>query len=212
MSAEEWSEYLRSLARPVIDRDETVVHTPAVGAFLRWLRGIPAPCITGSPTRFLSADADVLLWSATTDPTIAVAELIHQLGQDTERNLADQGALIPQGRHRTLEVWTESELSALHALTWLAVNQQQAEWARLAERVAAWHVQHLQPDNATNHPWAIHLFIHRSLTTPDVDAALYAQTLLHNCRVTTGQPDPLSAQILLDAANALTRMASDWPQ
>ena len=39
MSAEEWSEYLRSLARPVIDRDETVVHTPAVGAFLRWLRG-----------------------------------------------------------------------------------------------------------------------------------------------------------------------------
>lgn len=81
---------------------------------------------------------------------------------------------------------------------------------RLAERVAAWHVGHLQPDNATHHPWAVHLFLHQSLHAGDVEAGMYAGTLLHNCRVMTGQPDALSAHILMDAANALQRMHEAW--
>ena len=40
---------------------------------------------------------------------------------------------------------------------------------------------------------------------------MYADTLLHNCRVLTGQPDALSAHILLDASNALLRMEAEWP-
>lgn len=210
MTTEDWSEYMRALARPVMERDDTLVHTASVSAFLRWVRGIPAPCIAGSPSRSLTGEADALLWSALTDPTIHVDDLVERLAA-TPRNAADQGAFVAQGLHQAIEVWTECELSSLHALTWLAMEHARPTWARLAETVATWHLQHLQPDNATHHPWAVHLFLHRALTTGDVEARLYGETLLHNCRVATGQPDPLSAVILHDAANALARMNRAWP-
>ena len=58
-----------------------------------------------------------------------------------------------------------------------------------------------EPDNATNRPWALHVFLLASAP----ECQHYAETLLHNCLVTTGEPEPLSAWILLDAANELER-------
>ena len=211
MQAGDWSEYLDSVARPALDDASNVPSTPLVSAFQRWRQHIPAPCMSGSPQRETTDSPDVLVWRSLTDPTISIGDLIDHLTRETERNDADRGALLPQGLHRTIEVWTESELAALHGLTWLAMEHDRADWARLAEMTAAWHVDHLQPDNATNHPWSVHLFIQRALANNDPEASLYAETLILNCRVTTGIPDPLSAMILADAAAALRSMQERWP-
>ncbi len=77
-----------------------------------------------------------------------------------------------------------------------------------ADRVLA-DLRELQPDNATNHPWAIHVFVRLARSAPDPserDAALiHAQTQLHSCQVAMGRPDRLSACILLHAARSLER-------
>ncbi len=110
---------------------------------------------------------------------------------------------MAQGSHRAIEVWTETELASLHALWWLAGLHQQDAWRERALRAARWHLIHLQPDNATNRPWAIHLFAHLATHECDAEAAAYAQTLLHNCQVHRGGPDEISSLILIDAAEAL---------
>ena len=68
--------------------------------------------------------------------------------------------------------------------------------------VRRWHLEHTQPDNATNRPWALHVFL--TMGTPE--AVHYAETLLHNAMV--GGPDPLSARILVDAARELGLVAA----
>lgn len=97
-----------------------------------------------------------------------------------------------------IEVWTETELAAVHA-AWLLGSTWRAE----ARRAAVWLVEHIQPDNATNHPWGIHVFVTLAHETGAAQYELYAQTLLHNCQVTTGRPDPFSAMILKHSALAL---------
>ena len=109
-----------------------------------------------------------------------------------------------------IEAWTECELSALHAL-WhlesreLAMNAQPTG-RRHSLGVARWHVEHTQPDNATNSPWAIHVFVALAAIEADAEAELYAQTQLHNCQITMGSPDRRSAMILADAARALQEL------
>lgn len=68
---------------------------------------------------------------------------------------------------------------------------------------AAAYMEQIQPDNATNHPWAIHVFLVHALRTGTDDGRMYAETMLHNCMVGSGRPDRLSAVILLDAAHAI---------
>ena len=66
-----------------------------------------------------------------------------------------------------------------------------------------WHLEHIQPDNATNHPWAVHLFAAAGceVGAPHAsEADLFAQTLAHNALVSMGRPDRISAHILADAA------------
>jgi len=118
------------------------------------------------------------------------------------------GPLHSQEGVRAIEVWTETELSALHALGWLAHLYKKPAWRAHAFDVCRWHIEHTQPDNATNHPWSVYLFAALHETTGDDDARLYAETLVHNCLVTSGVPDPLSARILGDAADAIE--AIDW--
>ncbi len=96
-----------------------------------------------------------------------------------------------------IELWTERELSMVHA-AWLLPG-----WTELAERSARWLIDEIQPDNATNLPWAVQVFAHLSVTEGTDEARMYAETLLHNCMVSTGRPDPLSGLILLDAARQL---------
>lgn len=113
-----------------------------------------------------------------------------------------------------IEVWTETDLCALHALGWLAtLSTCDATRAAIRDRVrlaVIWHLEHIQPDNATNHPWAVHLFAaagceHDSPHASEAD--LFAQTLAHNSLVSMGRPDRISAHILADAA-AWMRSAS----
>lgn len=105
-----------------------------------------------------------------------------------------------------IETATETELAALHALGHHARDPKRGQG--LLDRcldAARWHVDTLQPDNGTNHPWAIHVFVWLS----EVDKAyrasalMHAETLLHNAIVRTGRPDRFSACLLLDASRAL---------
>lgn len=122
------------------------------------------------------------------------------------RSRLDAGALFPHGSSETIEVWTERELSALHALWWLARVRTRPDWSLRADAAARWHVAHTQPDNATNRPWALHVFL--LLDGPDeTDGRLYAETLLHNCQTLTGVPSALCALILRDTARALREAA-----
>ncbi|TVQ62572.1 MAG: hypothetical protein EA378_04390 [Phycisphaerales bacterium] len=114
-----------------------------------------------------------------------------------------EGALLPGTHDGAIEVWTEGELAALHALDRFARRQ---DSAGLRERIASavrWHLAEIQPDNATNRPWAIHVFVRAGVVDGAIEALMHAQTMLHNCRVSLGHADRFSACLLEDAARAL---------
>jgi len=128
---------------------------------------------------------------------------------EIERIVRETGPIHPQGDDLGIELWTERELSALHALWDLGVIAENPAWRGRAIDAARWHIRNTQPDNATNHPWAIHVFLdlwsREKGTDSGAEARLYADTLLHNCRAMSAAPTPLSALILLDAADGLDR-------
>lgn len=105
------------------------------------------------------------------------------------------GPLFEQDAFTAIEVWTETELAALHALS------HRKEMRERVQRAVGWHVERTQPDNATNRPWAVHAFVEHG--SPEADH--FAQTLVSNCIVQSAQPDVLSALILKDAARLLGR-------
>lgn len=113
-------------------------------------------------------------------------------------------SLFPLTAETALEVWTERDLSALHAVSRLLERRDDPVWRRRLDGAVRWHLENTQPDNATGRPWAIHLFIRRWLDHDDAAARLYAETLLQNCQMLAARPDPLSAEILRDAADALS--------
>lgn len=188
---------------PRIFRDELGHRRDVHGPFLTWRRRENLAHSSGAMNGSASGapPLDVILWSALAG---APADIDSELARcrAAARVGPDEGALIPQGLHKTIEVWTETELSALHALSRLSVMRRRADWSTLALDAARWHVGNLQPDNATNRPWAIHLFATLALQG-SFEAGLLAESLLHSCRVTLGRVDALSAQILLDAAEAI---------
>ncbi len=118
--------------------------------------------------------------------------------------LGAHGPLVEPLRRFGVEVWHEGELCGLHALSWLALRRD--ELRSRGRSAAAWMMDEVQPDNATNRPWAIHVFAGLA-SDGDTQADLYAQTLFHNAIVGRESPDVLSAMILLDAANWLERAA-----
>jgi hypothetical protein len=148
---------------------------------------------------------DAALWRALALQSSAehVGHLLAQ-SRAADRTTWDSGALIPQGT-TALEVWTETDLCCLHALWWLARKHNRADWAKLASDAATWHLENVQPDNATAHPWALHLFALRDITSPNGDGAarLHAEMMMHNCQISLGRADKLSALILMDAARGI---------
>ncbi len=119
------------------------------------------------------------------------------------------GPLLPSLRDHGIELWTEAELGTLHALTWRGMGGRNKAILERAWRAAAWMLEELQPDNATNHPWGLHVFVVMALDPTRThnqrgSADLYAQTLLHNAIVSMGKPDRFSACILWDAAQWLS--------
>ncbi|MBI1303002.1 MAG: hypothetical protein GC172_04340 [Phycisphaera sp.] len=135
--------------------------------------------------------------------------------------------LLQPDAYLAIEVWAECELSALHALHRLArgpegdgglrARPEARPEPRLETRLEArlegailWHLEHTQPDNSTNRPWALHAFLLLAEARgPDDglarEAALYAETLLHNMVATDARDEPLSRWILADAARELAR-------
>ena len=172
-SADDWIRHLRAVAGPGTEPD----------------LDRPPPCVLagGGP--------DEVLWPA------ALPGAGPRLRAEADRLLAARpGASLADGAgFLALEVWTECELSALHALSRLVrADPTPARAARL-EELRRWHLEHTQPDNATNRPWALHVFARAR----DPESALYAETLLHNVRASDARNEPLSRWILLDAAREL---------
>lgn len=127
-------------------------------------------------------------------------------GVSAPRSIAEQtiGPLLPREEGLAIEVWTERELSLQHAAWRIAARDADERLRERCFAAARWAVAELQPDNATNHPWAVHVYLALSMTG-DADARMYAEMQLHNCQVTLGRPDLFSAMILIDAADALER-------
>jgi hypothetical protein len=133
---------------------------------------------------------EVALWRAFSDPGV---------DGDAAIGAPTDGPLFPSDRYAAIEVWTEADLCGLHALWGLARDRANPAWADRVDQAREWHIANTQPDNATNRPWALHVF----LLAGHAEGRLYAETLLHNALAVNGRPDPMSAWILVDAARRL---------
>ncbi|MBT8484678.1 MAG: hypothetical protein HKO59_09020 [Phycisphaerales bacterium] len=190
----QWRDHLRQVAVPRLDATALPILGAMATPFARVVAGESGPALdTPLPD---DVTGEVALWWARTDRPVDVDALVTR---------AADGPILPRDAFRAIEVWTDAELSALHALWWLAETTGHPTWRRRVEDVRQWHQQHTQPDNATNRPWAVHVFA----LDPDPESQHYAATLLHNCMALNGVPDPLSAWILLDAARAMERAIGD---
>lgn len=163
-----------------------------------------------TPARVIERRDDVTLWWALFDPQIDPETLISPVANLTRDTITLAAPVISLPAD-TIEVFTQAQLSALHALWHLAAARSRTAWRDRCLAAAAWFIENLQPDNATNHPWAIHVFITLAAENPVLapNAMLYAQTLLHNSQVHLGYPDAFSALLLADAAAALKSQASN---
>lgn len=200
---------LSDAARPFAD--EFGHRRPVDRPFIAWLTDSEPDTERIAPlTR--AETPDVALWAAlaTLQPVPEAVLALHR--RSDWRSNFDAGSLFPQRNGSgpiAIEVWTEVELSALHALAWLAGRDRSLR--PLVRDTARWLIENLQPDNATNHPWSVHLFAAIGVLENDPDASMYAQTLLHNCQVSQGRPDAFSALILRDSAAALRKGSlADW--
>jgi hypothetical protein len=182
-----WAAHLRAIARPVVDAGPDPEPTALARIVAAVVRRHPAPPPAPLAPHATPAER---LWHARLDADVDVETIVRMDGA---------GPLIDRSAVVTVEVWTDAELAALHALWCLAASHDHPEWRERVNAARDWHMEHTQPDNATNRPWALHVF--RLADTPE--SVHYAETLLHNCMAMTGTPDPLSALILLDAADAL---------
>jgi len=155
----EWGRRIEAMARPVVDavnvdqEIEREVRRPysIAGPLLLHCakRGGHAPAMVRENPR---KNPDLALWWSHVDPSYGVPDVI---------DIDATGSLFDQGGFTALEVWTETELSGLHALSHVhrigrhATDKIQVRMRRAVE----FHLENTQPDNATNHPWAIHVFV-----------------------------------------------------
>jgi len=145
------------------------------------------------PTLLRGDRGEQRLWRACMGEAVGLDDLLADRG----------GPLLAPDAYLAIEVWAECELSALHALFRLAreAGAGRPDLLRRARQAAAWHLEHTQPDNSTNRPWALHAFL--LLDSGSGEGRLYAETLLHNMAATEARSEPLSRWILADAAREL---------
>ncbi len=158
---------------------------------------------TGGPLRAADLSGDIRLWRALRLPPDAASTVVDEILRAAPAPTC--GPMFDQGLFTALEVWTAAELAALHALWRLTREHDRADWRTRVAAHRDWFLDELQPDNATNRPWAIHVF----LLADAPEAAFYGETLLHNAQ-TVGD-DLLSGWILRDAARELARAAGSSP-
>ncbi|MHC5004955.1 MAG: hypothetical protein ACYTJ0_17750 [Planctomycetota bacterium] len=188
LSRSQWIEHLGAVAGQAAVPDAPLPLGPLEGPFraaVEAAEAAPAAAPVGP-----GVTAETWLWAAITDAAVDVDAIIGP---------PSGGSLLEQGLFRTIEVWTEAELCALHALHRLARERGREDWRQRVADVRDWHLVHTQPDNATNRPWALHVF----LLGGSPESQQYAETLLHNAMAFSGVPEPLSAWILIDAAREL---------
>ncbi len=189
-----WAEHLRSIARRATPPADTI-SAPSPW-FTTWRTG-------ESPREDIAEHLppDEQLWRALALKQPIPDELRVQLFSD--ENLC--APIFEQISPQPIEVWTEQDLSAMHALAHQVGAMRDDRCGARALGAARWHVENTQPDNATNRPWALHVFLILDQRENFPEARLYAETLLHNCIAIAGAPDPCSAEILKDVADALDR-------
>jgi hypothetical protein len=208
-----WAAHLEALAGPVLAgspldpsadpmpdpasfvasfRDESGHRRGVDRPLLSFMLGLPA----GTPPPITPDRLDERLWWALHDSAAGVELLPDVKGPLVGRHAFEAGPI---------EIVTETELGALHALRHLADRDRGLRDQCIA--AAEWHVRTLQPDNGTNHPWAVHVFLELARLGGSIadGARLHAETLTHNAMVATGRPDRFSACLLLDAARFLRR-------
>jgi hypothetical protein len=169
-----------------------------------WPEWPPPEAIRPARSRDGEAAGEIRLWRAIRAGLRGEAAL-----RDAGIDPRAAGPLWPSDDWSAVEVWTEAELCGLHALSRIAEDAAVA--ARLRSALA-WHLEHTQPDNATNRPWALHAFLLAAADDSGGERAAaraYAETLLHNAEA-QGLEDPASRWILADAAREL-RMRSTPP-
>lgn len=202
-----WREGLEALASPVISTDDAgrrfadeMGHRRAVDdAFLAWCGRGATP---GARTGHGESSLDVALWEGVARAR-GDAGLAREALRDAAVDLSAAGSLTRRDAFGSIEVWTETELGALHAMWWLARWSGQRRALERVAAAAAWHVGEMQPDNGTNHPWGLHVFLLLERERPGIGGLAYAEALLQNCRVALGRPDLLSAYVLRDCARGI---------
>lgn len=210
---QDWSDHLLATAAPVLldtpflNVQESLVSVPGfIDSFADEhgdRRAVDRPLLAHmlradpGPTPDLKrTDADLRLWWALHDGSSIESVVTPGPGPVVGVPAFETGAI---------ETTTETELGALHALAHHA--RRDGRWRARCLEAARWHVEMLQPDNGTNHPWAVHVFLDLAYTEADPAASaaarIHAETLMHNALVSTGRPDLFSACLLLDAARSL---------
>lgn len=155
---------------------------------IAWLQHSPPPIVPAIQS------TDLKLWNS----------LVRGQHAAMLQTISSSGTpLTPEFTQLAIEVATETELAALHALSHAGSIARSR-----VEAASDWIVHNIQPDNATNHPWAVHVFLQRAFETGSVEHRLYAETLLHNCVVSLGRADRFSALILLDSGRTLKSIDS----
>lgn len=195
-----WRDRLTRRAEVWLARAGDAQRGPAFAAlsvepfFFAWRTATPPP-----PLR-PGAAPDVTLWAALTDEATPVVMPEVEI----------RSPIAPRSSYRTIEAWTEADLASIHALWWLGRRRSRADWTTRALGAADWHLEHIQPDNATNRPWAIHVFLDLWRRRGIVEARLHAETMLHNADAGAGTaaagPGALIAQIAADSAEALDQI------
>jgi hypothetical protein len=104
-----------------------------------------------------------------------------------------------------IEIWTEAELASLHAVWNDVVDGTRPSWSGLARSAVDWHLDELQPDNATGHAFALHGFVICAHESGRAEAWLHADMIVHGCMLGRGMPDRFSACLMLDAARGLQK-------
>jgi hypothetical protein len=174
-------------------RDASGQRHPSHPPFLARLLGVAVP--TPNKDWNSSRHPDARLWWGVLDISFLTDDCFANTG----------GPLWPELVREGVEAWTLVELRGLHALWWIGTLHQMPHLCARALDAASWHIEEMQPDNATNRPWAVHVFLQHAARCGGSEGEMFAQTLLHNALITGGgKAETISAAILVDASKALS--------
>jgi hypothetical protein len=163
-----------------------------------------APRVAGALWRSVAALEGALLTNDH-DAGLAALGVIGRISQTP----GPGGALHPQSAGDTPDAWVYRELTGLHALHLAAQVTRETGWAVRCRQVAAYHLEHTQPDYTTYQPWALAVF------AEDGGTAVFAEQQLHDVQThlaIEGAGGALLPGLLLaDAAASLSgRMVAGW--